>query len=66
MCPSNVLSVVTVRTVCRCLAAGPEVLSAAEAVGYAIDPKRHLSATPATPIEAVDGVGDRSTFLSMA
>jgi hypothetical protein len=29
------------------------------AVGYAIDPKRNLSPTPETPIEAVGGVGDR-------
>jgi len=29
------------------------------AVGYAIDPKRDLSPTPTTLIEAVDGVGDR-------
>jgi hypothetical protein len=36
------------------------------AVGYAIDPKRDLSATPATPIEAVDGVGDRKRSGSMA
>jgi hypothetical protein len=35
-------------------------------VGYAIDPKRFLSPTPATPIEAVDGVGDRHPILSMA
>jgi hypothetical protein len=36
------------------------------AVGYASDPKPELSATPATPIGDVDGVGDRSTILSMA
>jgi hypothetical protein len=28
-------------------------------VGYAIDPGRDLSATPSTPLEHVDGVGDR-------
>jgi hypothetical protein len=35
-------------------------------VGYASDPKAYLSATPATPIGAVDGVGDRMWNLSMA
>jgi hypothetical protein len=33
---------------------------AAEAVGYAIDPKLNLSATPSTLIGDGDGVGDRS------
>jgi hypothetical protein len=35
-------------------------------VGYAIDPKRHLSATPLTPIGAVAGVADRPRNLSLA
>src|ERR1700723_1040445 len=35
-------------------------------VSYARDPERHLSPTPATPIGAVDGVGDRTGNLSMA
>jgi hypothetical protein len=35
-------------------------------VSYASDPRRDLSATPATPIGDVDGVGDRPTTLSMA
>jgi len=35
-------------------------------VGYAIDPKRLLSPTPSTPIDDVDGVGDRFGFLSVA
>jgi hypothetical protein len=34
--------------------------------GYPVDPERGLSATPATLIRAVDGVGDRSRILSMA
>ena len=34
-------------------------------VAYAIDPKRDLSPTPPTPIDAVDGVGDRVSNLSM-
>jgi hypothetical protein len=38
----------------------------AQPVGYANDTKPNLSATPATPIGAVDGVGDRSQNLSMA
>ena len=37
---------------------------APESVGYANDPKRHLSATPSTPVEAVAGVGDRRRNLS--
>jgi len=37
-----------------------------ESVGYANDLKPRLSPTPATPIGAVDGVGDRSEFMSMA
>jgi hypothetical protein len=36
------------------------------AAADAIDPKRDLSATPETPIEAVDGVGDRKRNLSVA
>jgi hypothetical protein len=36
------------------------------AVGYAIDPKRVLSATPSTPIEAVGGVGDRCSGRSVS
>jgi hypothetical protein len=35
-------------------------------VNYAIDPRAHLSPTPATLIGDVDGVGDRSRNLSMA
>ena len=35
-------------------------------VGYASDPMGILSATPATLIDDVAGVGDRSTILSMA
>ena len=35
-------------------------------VTYASDMKRDLSATPATLIGAVTGVGDRSAILSMA
>jgi len=35
-------------------------------VGYAIDLRRCLSATPSTPIDAVDGIVDRSAFLSAA
>jgi hypothetical protein len=35
-------------------------------VGDATDTKRSLSATPSTPIGAVDGVGDRSQNRSMA
>jgi hypothetical protein len=35
-------------------------------VGYASDPKRLLSATPATLIGAVDGVGDRISSRWMA
>jgi hypothetical protein len=47
---------------------GPEprgLWARAEFVGYANDLKPHLSSTPATPIGAVDGVGDRSEFMSM-
>jgi hypothetical protein len=58
--------VVTVRRVCRCLAAEPRVSATAEAVGYANDRKRDLSATPLTLIGDVDGVGDRPVNLSMA
>jgi hypothetical protein len=43
---------------------GPRVCRDAKAVGYANDTKRHLSATPSTPIEAVAGVGDRRRNLS--
>jgi hypothetical protein len=43
-----------------------EVSRGAEAVGYAIDSKRRLSATPSTSIGAVDGVADRSWILSLA
>jgi hypothetical protein len=42
------------------------VTPSAEAVGYASDTKRLLSATPATPIDAIDGVGDRARFMTMA
>jgi hypothetical protein len=35
-------------------------------VSYANDPRRLLSATPATPIGAVAGVGDRRVNLSVA
>ena len=38
----------------------------AEAVGYASDPERHLSATPPTPIDDVAGVADRPGNLSLA
>ena len=34
--------------------------SKSRSVGYAIDPERDLSPTPATPLGDVDGVGDRS------
>jgi hypothetical protein len=47
-------------------AAGPRVSRIAQAVGYAIDPERHLSPTPPTPVDAVAGVVDRSAFLSLA
>jgi hypothetical protein len=40
--------------------------SATGPVTYAIDTKRILSPTPSTPIGAVDGVGDRSSILSLA
>jgi hypothetical protein len=43
-----------------------EISPSAEAAAYAIDPERHLSPTPATRIDDVDGVGDRSGILSMA
>ena len=38
----------------------------AQPVGYATDPKRHLSSTPSTLIAAVAGVADRTGILSMA
>ena len=38
----------------------------AHPVGYASDRNPNLSATPATPIGRVDGVGDRTSDLSMA
>jgi hypothetical protein len=40
-------------------------LPAPAPVSYATDTKRDLSTTPATPIGDVDGVGDRSSNLSM-
>ena len=43
-----------------------EISPGAEAAAYAIDPKRHLSSTPATPMDDVDGGGDWSGGLSMA
>jgi hypothetical protein len=43
-----------------------EAHASGEAVGYATDPKRRRSATPETPIEAVDGVADRPRNLSLA
>jgi hypothetical protein len=42
------------------------VVPRAEPVGYAIDPNRVMSATPSTPIGAVNGVGDRLAILSVA
>jgi hypothetical protein len=35
-------------------------------VGYAIDLSRNLSATPSTPVGAVDGVADMVPVMSMA
>jgi hypothetical protein len=42
------------------------VMPRAEPVGYAIDPDPVMSATPSTPIGAVNGVGDRLAILSVA
>ena len=43
-----------------------EVPASAEPVAYAIDPAAHLSPTPPTPIDDVDGVADRPRNLSLA
>jgi hypothetical protein len=43
-----------------------QVQRSSDPVGYATDPKRHLSATPSTPLDDVDGVADRLAILSMA
>ena len=68
------MSMVTMRTVCRCTAAvgylddeksvGYAIDPNPDPVGYAIDPNPDLSATPATPIGAVDGVADMPPGLS--
>jgi hypothetical protein len=65
---------VTMRTVCRCTAAvgylddeksvGYAIDPNPDPVGYAIDPNPDLSATPSTPIGAVDGVADMPPGLS--
>ena len=56
---SCLLSVVTMRTVSRCPAAVPGIPPNAEPLTHVTNPKRHLSATPLTPIEEVAGVADR-------
>jgi hypothetical protein len=43
-----------------------EVSPSAKAVAYAAYPRCHLSATPPTPIGAVDGVVDQPGTLSLA
>jgi hypothetical protein len=63
---SGLLGVATVRKVSGYPAAGPRLSPGAEAVGYAIDPKRHLSPTPPTLIGDVDGTVDRFCDLSLA
>jgi len=52
------------RRVAECLGAPP--CTEREPVGYASDLGCCLSTTPSTLIGAVDGVVDRTTFLSMA
>src|ERR1700733_3511523 len=60
---SCLLSLVTMRTVCRCAAAVGH-LADEKSFAYAIDPNPDLSATPSTLIGAVDGVADMPPGLS--
>ena len=65
ICPDYLRSVVPVGTMCRCPGADRLPDEDLAPVGHAVDLKPRLSTTAATPISAVDGVGDRSEFMSM-